>query len=389
MSATGKSSFGSQPAANGYQPTQAAQSTFQSGVAQQQPGTAQQLAQIAGTSSPAVNPMVTQQMAPQGATGPAPVSTTPPASPPVYTPDFNQSAAGGAQQDPNGQQLDISGQLGYGPYEGRGFGPNPGDINPDTGQINPQPGSQQDPYGSLLLQAPTAEQQQQQRQQAAQTYLQRNPYDPSQGGTQDLYNRYADYAANLNYQAGPIFSNAVRMPDSYSDWLKQQPGQQPITAQPVGQPITAQPVGQPITMPNGQQLDLNPPAPQPTSLMPAPQPVAQPAPAPQPVAQPTPAPVIRNPLVPPSAPVAQPIAKPIAQPIAKPVAQPIAKPAPMPTKATQGYVSRVAPKPTAPMPVARPAPMPVVKPATPSGQVSKSMVPFKPYMTTASGRGTK
>jgi len=70
---------------------------------------------------------------------------------------------------------------------------------------------------------PTAEQQQAQKQAATQQYLTRNPYNQSMGGTQDLYNKYADYAANLNYQPGPIFSMAFRNPDSYSDWMKQQP----------------------------------------------------------------------------------------------------------------------------------------------------------------------
>ena len=68
----GKSAGGMQTSAGGYQPTQQAQQQFQSGVAQQQPDTAQQLNQISGLGGPAVSTMVNQQMAPQGATGPAP-----------------------------------------------------------------------------------------------------------------------------------------------------------------------------------------------------------------------------------------------------------------------------------------------------------------------------
>ena len=335
MSATGKSSFGSQPAANGYQPTQAAQSTFQSGVAQQQPGTAQQLAQIAGTSSPAVNTMVTQQMAPQGATGPAPQTLTPP-------------AAGGAQQDPNGALLNPDGSIfqgyvgsgiaGWGPNgEGSSLDMNATPIGLPNGQqldLNPpapQPTPLMPPPGPVI-----------------------GPPDLVSLDTTEFDKQQPDYA---EYQKFLDPNNAdTRRGIGYNDWKNYK------------------------TFDPQHLQDIIRESSQPA-------PVAQPAP--QPIAKPVAQPIAR----PVAQPIAQPIAKPVAQPIARPVAQPIAKPAPMPTKATQGYVSRVAPKPTAPMPVARPAPMPVarpvVKPATPSGQVSKSMVPFKPYITTASGRGTK
>ena len=71
---------------------------------------------------------------------------------------------------------------------------------------------------------PTPDQQQQARQQNYQNYLKSNPYDQSMGGSQDLYNQYADYAANVNYQPGPIYSHVFREPQSYQDWLTQPGG---------------------------------------------------------------------------------------------------------------------------------------------------------------------
>jgi hypothetical protein len=70
----GKSSGSSTPAVSsgGFRPSPQAQQQFQSTAARQQPDLAQQLNQIAGSGSPAVSTMVNQQMAPQGATGPAP-----------------------------------------------------------------------------------------------------------------------------------------------------------------------------------------------------------------------------------------------------------------------------------------------------------------------------
>ena len=126
----GKSASGSNPnviggaPASTYQPTQQAQAQFAGGVATPQPDTAQQLAQIGGTASPALSTMVNQQMAPQGSTGAAPNTMNPPAgfsTDPVTgqqsynNPNYDYSqptgmmpAGPGPIQLPGGQQLNLN-----------------------------------------------------------------------------------------------------------------------------------------------------------------------------------------------------------------------------------------------------------------------------------------
>jgi hypothetical protein len=86
----------------------------------------------------------------------------------------------------------------------------------------PTPGNISSGGKSGGWQPPTQEQIQQREQTNTQDYLSRNPYDTSMGGTQDLYNQYANYASNLNNQNGPFISNLRLTPQSYQNWLSQQ-----------------------------------------------------------------------------------------------------------------------------------------------------------------------
>jgi hypothetical protein len=105
----GKSSGSSTPAVSsgGFQPTPQAQQQFQSGVARQQPDLAQQLNQIAGPGAPAVSTMVNQQMAPQGATGPAPQPQQTGPSPQDLYNQYSGAVFGNPQQQQIKAQQDF------------------------------------------------------------------------------------------------------------------------------------------------------------------------------------------------------------------------------------------------------------------------------------------
>ena len=351
MSATGKSgSGGSVPntIGGGYQPTQQAQSTFQSGVAQQQPGTAQQLNQIAGGTSPALNTMVNQQMAPQGPTGAAPqaqqfqqynsaVFGGDPNS--IYTPNFNQPTAQTQPNPGNNNAIGMPDNIypSYVPGEALAY------DNLQSGPITLPDGSQgfldyaQPKGGSLAGQPITL---------PGGQSLDLNPPAPQprslmpipQPGfpgqyTQDQLDAYNKYTAwnpgNTNNPFEPVAQLGwYRKP--IDQWLADQGTPQPPPALPL--PIT----------PDGRN---GVPVSQPTPLMPVNQPIASPA-----MKQPSPTQKLLN-----AAPRTGPAPKvaPVPRTTMMP-AKPVAKPAPMPTRAAKGYTSRVAAKPvirTGPKPV--------------------------------------
>jgi hypothetical protein len=196
----GKSSGSSAPAvsAQGYQPSRQSQQQFQSGVAQQQPDLAQQLNQIAGRGSPAIGTMVNQQMAPQGATGPAP---QPQQAAPTMMDQYATAMGGQAGMSP--QQM-------YNQYSNAVFGnqPQPQQMQAQqdffTGTVPQQQPAQQtavpgatdlyNQYASVISGTPQAAYQPNFGQeispeQRAQIEAQKSFF----GGTnpQDLYNQYS------------------------------------------------------------------------------------------------------------------------------------------------------------------------------------------------------
>jgi hypothetical protein len=178
----GKSAGGYQPSTGGYQPTQQAQQQFAGGVAQQQPGTADQLNQIAGVGSPAVSTMVNQQMAPQGATGLPPVMGMSSQSAPNPLAGVNSAA-----QNMFNQYGSALGMNATAPIYGGGLGPSGDQSQPIQGMgANPigLPNGQQ-----LDLSSP------QQQQIAAQNSFFNNTIAPTYGqalqGSTNLYNQSA------------------------------------------------------------------------------------------------------------------------------------------------------------------------------------------------------
>jgi hypothetical protein len=281
MSATGKSAAGSQLATGGYQPTQAAQTQFQTGVAPK-PGVADQLTQLSGTTSPAVNTLA-QQANPTTPSGPAPDQQM------AFPMDYNTI---GTQSNPG----DLQSVGGIGGPPQMSF---PGDLQ-SVGGIGGPP---KDPNGYQMMM----------------------PGGPEYNApTQLSPEQQAQIAAQTNFFTGTLPQSA------------------------------------PISLPGGQQLNLNPPATAPTSLMPAPtaQQVLNAAPATGPVPRPA---------LMPSQPLSQPqnlyqslgAAPPRTNTInmglmntgavkksgvvSNKLPQPVRQQAPMPTRATQGYQSRLAP----------------------------------------------
>jgi hypothetical protein len=269
MSATGKSATGSAPSTGGYQPTQAAQSQFAGGVAQQQPGTAQQLAQIGGTASPALSTLVNQQMAPQGTTGPAPTAQA------TMTPQsmLNQysNSVFGEQPQSTAQQQQIQAQTDFftQTLPPAGMSPQQMYSNYSNTVFGNQPQQQQ-------IQASTGTTPEQQAQIKAQTDFFTQTLPPAGmtpgnalGGPGTAQTGDLQFGARLDpVQQAPQYQGpgSAQWNPTTQAWDRTDTGQQPITAQPVGQPL-GQPTSSPITLPGGQSLDLNPGAPQPTPLM--------------------------------------------------------------------------------------------------------------------------
>ena len=118
--------------------------------------------------------------------------------------------------------------------------PPPGPIQQPVQQPVQQPAPTQPVEPPpMVLAPPTPDQRQQQIQDITNNYLTRNPYQTNMGGTIQDYNNYANYVSNLNYQPGPIYSAAFRMPQSYSDWLAGNQTNAPMSPQ---QPAPTQPV---------------------------------------------------------------------------------------------------------------------------------------------------
>jgi hypothetical protein len=335
-------------------------------VAQQQPGLSQQLNQIAGNPSPAVGTMVNQQMAPQGATGSAPL-------PAVM--GMNQQVGPNPQDLYNQYSSAVFGNP-AGTVYGGAFGPtgdpnlkigdtipggevdpgfNPGGITSlkdlqtqfgSGGEFNPNPGADFD----------------------YEAYLSGDGFGGISNGQpgsfspisrrENAQNKY--FENTIGYRINPDGSD--RLPDGtsyYDAWKKANPGKDVFT---IGEDFKR-------LTPQEQYAYLNPnfqstqqPAP---AAQPAPAPIAQPAPAPTPAPVTQPALSLRQPVD--SRPT---VSKPVAQPAAQP------KPAPMPTRATQGYTSRLPARPTTPVPV-KPAAKPVAKAPAPK-PVAKPVVKAAP-----------
>jgi hypothetical protein len=338
MSMGGKSSSGSQPSSGGYQPTQAAQQQFQSGMPQQQPGVAQQLNQISGDPSPAVSTMVNQQMAPQGATGMAPVMGMSSQSAPAPTMMDQYATAMGGSAGMNPQQMynQYSNAI-FGGQPGQAYTPNfNGASTPISADITPEAASYGQPIG--LPNGQQLDLNPQQQQIAAQTSFFSDTLPGqigSKGGSLAGGSYYTDAQGN-HYSGGEMIQTG-------------RPGNEDVFGNMPGSPGYAPGIQMGFGPEEGRGFGPNPGDINPDTGQINPQPDARP---PAPIAQPAPAPVAQP------APIAQPA------PVARPVAQPVAKPAPapMPTRATQGYVSRVPVRPTSPVPV-KAAPKPVAKPA--------------------------
>jgi hypothetical protein len=114
-------------------------------------------------------------------------------------------------------------------------------------------------YSNIINGRPmTPEERQQTIQTNTQNYLSRNPYNTNMGGTQDLYNQYANYAGNLNNKFGADrLTSHELVPQTYQNWLSQQtplpPAQTPLQQTSTTNPVLQGPgdlTGQ-IGMPAG------------------------------------------------------------------------------------------------------------------------------------------